>query len=509
MAPEELLARVPARAPASGETVAAIVASLQAQSAPAASLDAARALGQPDRLAVIAGQQPGLLGGPLYTFFKAAGALRLAAELNEAEEEHGSPRRWVPVFWNASEDHDFDEANRVFLEDPEGAPPRRFAAKVDGGGRALRDMPASDPAFGVLLDEVEAALPASEFRDGTMALLRETRNSAASVSEWTSRILLRWFGSRGLVIVEPDHVRAAAVPLLRAELERPGRLSAAVREGIARARAEGRTPVLAGDRDVNLFVTHEGRRTALERAEGGYRRTGSDDVASAGAWIRRLEEDPRSFSTNVHLRPIVQDATLPVGIQLGGPSEVAYLRELRPAFAAMGVPPAVVLPRPSATVVERRVERWLASFGVTAEAYLADPSALDAAGDAEDPGAEALARFARLRETIEPQLVDLIESATRLDPGLAKKLGRTVGQTREGIDRSERAFVDAVRQKAGVGRRQRARITHALRPFGGPQERVYGLAPFLARYGPGVVDALIDGLDGEIVRLPPEERRER
>jgi len=506
-----ILSSVPERSPAGADTVAAIVASLQARGAPAASIDAARSLGEPDRLAVVAGQQPGLLGGPLYTVLKAAGVLRAAEALNRREAERGAKRRWIAVFWNASEDHDFDEINRVFLEDSADGPPRRFGANLDGGGRALRDVPADDPAFGTLLDEVEAALPGSEFRDGTMALFRETRAAADSVADWFARLILRWFGDRGLVVVEPDHVRAASVPLMRSEFEHPGRLSAAVREGIELRRRAGHEAVLDGERDVNLFRIHEGRRVAIERAGDGFRLSGTDEVSPADEWIRRVESDPASFSTNVHLRPLVQDATLPVGIQLGGPAEVAYLHELEPAFASVGLAPAVVLDRPSAIVVERRVERWLAKFDVTAEAYLADPTILDPPeGDDADPAVATVERFARIRAALDPELTEAIARAAEMDPGVEKKARRLADRATTELERMGKALEDAERERAGIGRRQRERIAHALRPTGRPQERIYGIAPLLARYGPGVVDALIDGAEpfrdvASIVRLPRVE----
>src|SRR5207245_10116564 len=61
--------------------------------------------------AVVSGQQAGLFGGPLYTIYKALSAVKLADCLTQRGVKA------VPVFWIATEDHDFAEvATAEFID---------------------------------------------------------------------------------------------------------------------------------------------------------------------------------------------------------------------------------------------------------------------------------------------------------------------------------------------------------------------------------------------------------
>jgi bacillithiol biosynthesis cysteine-adding enzyme BshC len=490
--PEEIVAAAEDRPAAAPETVAAIRASLEDRGGPAAARESAAALGRPGTLAVVAGQQPGLLGGPLYSFLKAAGAVRAAEALTAAEGARGSVRRWVPVFWVASEDHDLEEMDLVVLPD-EGGRPRRLRAGLRADGRPARDVPAEEPGIDGLLAEVERLLPGGPGRDAALEQLRRTR--AGSIARWFSSLLLEWLGPHGLVVMEPDHVRAATRDLLIREIREPGRLTAALGRGQEAVRATGRSPVLAAEREVNLFVVEGGRRRALVREGVGFRPEGTDLRWSTDEVVRRIEEAPTSFSANAALRPLVQNAGLPAGVQLAGATEFAYLAELGPAHADAGVPRARVLPRPSATLVEPRTTRRLERLGLAAEDVLRDPGRLDRAVPREREE-EALRRcFASLRNALGATVPTLLERAGPEGSGHRRRATRLSGHLQENVDKLERTVVDGWRTARGTGRRHVERVLGALRPFGRPQERAYGLPTFLSRSGPWLVGRLLATLD--------------
>src|SRR5206468_10704940 len=92
--------------------------------------------------------------------------------------------------------------------------------------------------------------------------------------------------------------------------------------------------------------TPEGEGFRLEGIGGSYRRA---------ELIRLLEEHPERFSTDVLLRPVVQDAVLPGDLYLGGPAEMAYFAQLRPVYEWFGLPPPRIALRLSATLIECQV----------------------------------------------------------------------------------------------------------------------------------------------------------
>src|SRR5690606_38420815 len=142
----------------------ALLAYAERHGAPGPVLESARALASGRARAVLTGQQPGLFGGPLYTVHKAATAVRLAREL--ASRPGAGPV--VPVFWNHSDDHDFEEANRAFLVNP-NQDVQRLRLEVEGRGRAIRAVPVGAGVEHALA-AVADFLPASEFRDAALEL---------------------------------------------------------------------------------------------------------------------------------------------------------------------------------------------------------------------------------------------------------------------------------------------------------------------------------------------------
>jgi bacillithiol synthase len=505
--PQDVIVRLGGdREPAAPSTVEAIAASMTALGAPDSSLENVALLGEPGTRAVIVGQQPGLLGGPLYSFLKAAGAVQTAMALGLAGGVGGRP--WVPVFWNASEDHDLDEINVAVLPG-EGGAPRRIRAELAADGRACRDVSSETAIFDAFLDEIEAALPGGPFREGLASVLRETRGG--SIAAWFSRLLLDNLGEAGLVIVEPDHVREATRDLMMREVREPGRLTGAVRRGVESVSALGLTPVLSGDREVNLFVFHEGRRRALVRDGEGFRAEGTSARFGAEELLKRIDENPHDFSTNVALRPLVQNAALPVGVQLAGPTEFNYLSELAIAHEDAGVPQPVLLPRPSMTLVEPRVSKALGKLGLTAEDVILDAAGVASAVEGDEVEADLRDRIEGLRTTLETDLGPMLDASGPDGSTGRRKAERLAGHLRRNLEKLERTVVDARREEREVGRRHVERVVNALRPMNRPQERVYGLLPFLAHHGPMLIVDLLKAIgpfmyDHRVVRLGRVEK---
>ncbi len=440
--------------PRRGELAADLGSYLAALDAPGPSRAAAARLADPACVAVVAGQQPGVAGGPLLAFAKAAAVVDLARRLEAA-----GAGPVVPVWWIASEDHDFAEAGDVLL-----APGLRGA-----------DLLGPDPRDRRMLCRVPAPLtpPAAERLGGgefAGAVLPLFLNAPGDdLGTAAARILLRLLGGDGLVVVEPRIVSRFARGILEIDVRRPGTLAAAVRDGNARVRAAGYETVLADPGGALHFrVDGEGRRTRGGGTE--------EDLADPAARL----------SADAALRVLAQDAVLPVAAQVCGPTELEYLAAIHPARAAAGVFAPCAVPRPGITILEARVEEALLGSGAGLESLLRDGEealALSAAGD--DPLA-ATAR--RLR-------ADLDGSAG--DPAaLAAAVRSRLGRVRDGLEDLAAAAERAAAERRGTGESRRRRVLDALLPGGVPQERAWSLLPFLLRHGPDLWERIVTDLSG-------------
>lgn len=483
-----LLAAAAAAVPRVPAALAEALATRQAELGAGARAAAhARALADPENpaLAVVTGQQAGLFGGPLLTFHKAAGAIALARKLDGLDG-----RRVVPVFWLASEDHDFDEANRALVIDRAGqARGLRLDATADGRSTMHVEVPEATSA--ALLAELAEALPDTErARAAIDALAREPGEDPAT---WSARCLLALFGDAGLVLVEPpvltpwvgetygwllDHaepireaVHATGEALVAADLPAP-----------LHPQADDATP---------LFFRTEPRGPRLRVGLDSERLTLRDEPASmTRAELRAtLVEHPEQGSGNVVGRVFVQNRHLPSLCYIAGPSEIAYQAQVRAAARATGSWFPLALPRPEATWIDAKTEAALEAFDVSIGAALRGWEPGERAAD------EALARDLRV---VREALAGLEDAAK----GLLARGGRGAEAVQRGLERLEQAWAKAedgiqkgFEADAGVGRARWARAQALLRPHGKGQDRLLSPWSLVARHGLEVVRAGLESMD--------------
>ncbi len=451
---------------------------------------AARALAEPDAVAVVTGQQPGLLGGPLMTFHKAAGAIHLARRLAALD---GRPV--VPVFWLASEDHDFDEANRACLLDRDGRP-RRLSLPGEADGRSLMDRTVDRAAAAALREEVAGILPDTERARAALASLPEP-DEGEDLATWSARQLASLLGDAGLVIVEPPVLLPFAGDALARLLERHAEVRAAL-DGARRAlEAAGlAAPLAPAPGEAPLFLREErgGPRLRVTVTPGGEvllrGRASGLDVAEVA---RRIREDPFLASGDAAGRVLVQDLLLPVLAYVGGPTELAYHAEVAAARPAVGLGPSLAVPRPAATWLEPKIEKNVRAFGLDLAALLSDPALLDrsAVPDAEERAAleRALAAWAARLGTETEDLRPYVQGGGEVARALARAGERVAGAARE----SAPSVLAAFDRDRGVGADRRRRLHDWLWPRDRPQERVLSPLSLVARHG---VEAFREGLAG-------------
>jgi bacillithiol synthase len=427
-----------------------------------------------EAVCVVTGQQAGLGGGPLLALYKAVTALRLAREV-----ELALGRPCVPVFWNASDDSDLEEVNRLRGQSETGAL-RRFRFNLPAGKRPVRDVALpgpDDPQWA----QAEAALGDGPHRERAALLLRD--GAGRDFGEAFTRLLLELLGSRGLVVVEPRALAAhpAWKRLCAREIELHEEHRRALQRTAERLEAQGLSAGVAVTSHLNLFhiergerrrVTAEGRRLVVEGREGGLSRTGL---------LKELRRDPAAFTPNVVLRPLVQNAIFPVLAYVGGPAEVAYHALLKGLHRAAGVFMPALFPRLSMTLVRP-----------------GDASRLQ----------EALQFRQRLRwrqggagvlsETARGQIETAMEELARELGNLGKGLDPEVRRLEQ---RSAKAVADVMTRitheplKLVEGGERFEGVLSQYLPEDKPQERVITVLSAYARYGPRLLE-LAEGAPG-------------
>ena len=193
---------------------------------------------------------------------------------------------------------------------------------------------------------------------------------------------------------------------------------------------------------------------------------------------------------------------------LGGPGELRYLALTPPVYERLEIPRQRPLPRWSGVIVEPRVDRVLEKFGVSLAELSAPPGALEARLVRSQLPSAVVEALGRLRAALDEGYGVLEQAAGEIDPTLTRPAQAARQQAIGGTQEIEKKLVHHLKRRQETELGQLARVRTAVFPNGKPQERVFTVAPFLARYGPGLLTELSDSFEGGTA-TPLKARRNR
>jgi uncharacterized protein YllA (UPF0747 family) len=429
-------------------------------------------------VAVVAGQQPGLFSGPLYTILKAVTIVKLARVL----EERGIPA--VPVFWIASEDHDHLEIQSTTIIDRDS---QLRTLEVD-----LADGESSPVGWLLLKDDVASAvsqclnvLPGSEFQPGLRLLLENSYRPGASPVYAFATMMAKLFEGTALVLADPLHpeLKNLASPTLTEAVRCNPQLRAAV---LSRSRALSQ----AGYHEQVKVDTNF---TGLFAYRGKSRQSLKPDELTTDAML----------SPNALLRPAVQDSILPTAAFVAGPAEVAYFAQAVAVYDVLRRPVPPVVPRISASVVEARVDRALRRYDMDFSDALRGRDYLKRRAVTSLHGAEI---FDTARDRIVGELESLREAVRAVDPTLEGAIDTSRQKIVHQVEAIRTKFINAETRRNETLERHLEVIVNSLFPEKKLQERVINVTSFVVRYGLSFIERLqaevsVDSREHQVIEI--------
>ena len=437
-------------------------------------------LAQPGTVAVATGQQVGLFSGPSYTIYKALHAARLAEWLTA----NGIPA--VPVFWMATEDHDFAEVNHAWVFDAHHRPSklemRRSASSQPAGEVKLADPP---------IGELRAAMDGLPFRDDVMNLVADTYVSGATMGRAFGDLLRRLLDRFDILQLDPmlPAFRQLAAPALgRAAQMAPELTEALLARGRELAEAGYHAQVHVEPQSALFFLLENGKRLALRRNGHEYsingRRFETAELASRAA----------SLSPNALLRPVVQDSMLPTVASILGPAETAYLAQSETLFRAILGRMPVAVPRAGFTILDTRSQKNMERYGLSLADFFHGEDALRERIAARLVPPSLAATMRSTVTEVESAVERLRAELTAFDPTLAKAAANSARKIRYQLSKME-----AKTGREALGRDERATRDAAslyglIYPERHLQERLYSILPFLAKHGLDLIDRIYESI---------------
>lgn len=445
-------------------------------------------LARPDSLAVVAGQQPGFMGGPLSTLHKALHAVALAAELRRAWK-----RPVVALFWVHGDDHDLAEVRAQTVLNRHLDLAKVGLSGMGTGRQAIGRLELDDErhGLGAVREHLRHLLAESEWRDPALDLFLP--RPGETLASRQVRALTGLLGHTGLICLEPEWLRPELSRALArlVECEPWKHLDA----GLARLRAAGLRSELEPERTAWVYTFDDKGRVALRHdGEGGYRRDDEPGSRKPHELAAALVDRPADFTAGALLRPLTQDLCLPTVATVGGPGELAYQAPLTELYRAANVHAPAFVPRQTVSLVSpatrtalRRLDATLADV-IAARGEFAPPaSSVARPAVLAELRAAAAAHAAALRKLRDP--------LAEVDRGLAIQLRRVATQTEDLVDKLARKAERVAQNRSGKARRHYRRLNNVLYPNGAPQERVLGTLAYLCAFGTEWIDDLLAAID--------------
>jgi len=291
---------------------------------------------------VTTGHQLNLFTGPLYFIYKIVSTINLASQLKERYPEYD----FVPVYWMASEDHDFDEINYFKLDG------NKYQWDTDQKG-AVGDF-LLDASFKKFLKEVSFA------SEVFLKAYKSSKTLAQAVRKYVNEL----FAEYGLLILDGHDKKLKSLfkPLIKEDLFGHGPFQKAT-ETTAKLESLGYKGQIF-PREINLFYLDKGIRERIETlADGGFQVVNTKITFREEEMKMLIENHPERFSPNVVLRPVYQEMILPNIAYLGGPAEVIYWLQLKGVFDLLRVPYPMVLPRSFGLILDQNTCRKMDQLG--------------------------------------------------------------------------------------------------------------------------------------------------
>ncbi len=308
------------------------------------------ALKHKNTFTVTTGHQLNLFTGPLYFLYKIISTINLTKELAAAYPD----KNFVPVYWMATEDHDFDEINYFNFKD------KKFRWNRESLGPVGRlSTEGLEEVFGVFASELGLGKNSEELKN----MFEEAYLKHSTLAKATRFLANKLFGSYGLVILDGDdrNLKKMFIPYVKEEL-----LHQTSHQKVAETSALlSKYKIQVNPREINLFYIEDDLRERIIMEDKMYVINNTEIKYTEDALLLELEKHPEKFSPNVIMRPLYQEVILPNLCYIGGGGELAYWLELKSYFDVSKVTFPILLLRNSALLATEKQAKKADKLGLS------------------------------------------------------------------------------------------------------------------------------------------------
>ena len=425
---------------------------------------------------VTTGHQLNLFTGPLYFLYKIVSAINLAAALKLQYPEND----FVPVYWMATEDHDFDEINYFNFKG------KKFRWHRESAGPVGRlDLKGLDEFLEVFSQELGVGQNAETVR----RLFSEAYLKHANLTDATRYLANELFADYGLVIIDADdrELKRQFVPYIREEL-----LQHTAFQKVSETITDMPYDIQVNPREINLFFMENGLRERIVFENGAYHINNTPISFSETEILQLLETNPEKFSPNVIMRPLYQEVILPNLCYIGGGGEIAYWLELKSFFDAVNVTFPMLLVRNSVLLATEKQVRKADKLELSWKDLFLKQQELANAQIKKHSQFEL--DFTPQKAFLRNQFDALFQMAEQTDKSFSGAVKAQEAKQIKGLENLEKRLLKAEKRKHAELLERMTDLQLELFPGGGLQERFTNFSEFWLECGDRLIPRLASAL---------------
>lgn len=439
-------------------------------------------LGYKNTFTVVTGHQLNLFTGPLYFLYKIISTINLTKQLREAYPKYN----FVPVYWMATEDHDFDEINYFNFKG------QKVQWNKDASGAVgVLDTDGLEAVY----ETFAAGLGNNHNAEELKSLFHTAYIKHSNLSDATRYLANTLFGAYGLVVVDGDDkaLKRMLVPFAKQDIfeQLPYRKVSESVKTLSGISSDYNIQV--NPREINYFYLQDGVRERITEKKGRYEVVNTDIHFSKEELEKELEAFPERFSPNVIARPLYQEVILPNLCYIGGGGELAYWLELKSYFDALKVTFPILLLRNSALVRTQKQNSKLQKLDVkTKDLFLKQHSFINKKiREISNINID----FSEQKKHLEQQFQGLYELAEQTDATFLGAVKAQEIKQKKGLDALEKRLLLAQKRKLKDHVIRVTDIQNTLFPNQSLQERQLNFSELYLELGDQLIPKLMESLD--------------
>jgi bacillithiol synthase len=418
---------------------------------------------------ITTGHQLNIFTGPLYFIYKIVTVINACRDLRKRYPGYN----FVPVYWMASEDHDYDEIKYFRLYG------KKYTWETDQQGAVGRFNP---NGLAKLVNDVP----------GETSVFREAYSKSKTLSGAVRHYVNALFGNEGLLVLDADdhELKKIIIPVIEKDIFEGVNKECVDKTNSALEHLGYKTQVFC--RDINFFYLDNHVRNRIERSGDEFQVVGAEISFSKTELAALIKSHPERFSPNVVLRPLYEEMILPNLTYVGGPAEVIYWLQLKQVFDNHGVTFPMLMPRNFALVIDHEVARKLEKTNLSAKDIFQEKNFLFNHWILKHSPKNLT--VGEERSSVAALFDQLRSRAEEIDKTLSGFVGAEGKRAMNSLERIERKLLRAEKRRHSDKLRQIEFVKDTLFPNGSLQERTENFLNFYQK-DPVFIQKLLDAFD--------------